>query len=305
MMNLLKGRNLFFQFSLIVLLAYGCKNQEDGMPKVMGKLPEIKTLNFFKMGRLFKVRGELVNQNNLDILEKGICYDTVSMPSIYAHKNCSDTDFNVIDKYNAGFFTFKLVGLEAATTNFVRAYAITKDGISYGNELVLTTDAASSLVVGDNFGGGKLVYIFESGDSGYVEGEVHGIIAASNDLNEGYIWGGGFFDGLGGGKLNSIGYVNQLTAADACNALTLNGYDDWYLPCRMELELVMDNMEAIGNFTEGPYWSSTHSPIPGNPGFADPTYGYSFYIFLKMYKYAVYDHLYSNTKYKVRPIRYF
>lgn len=52
-------------------------------------------------------------------------------------------------------------------------------------------------------------------------------------------------------------------AAQACADLVLNGYDDWYLPARAELDVLYTNRVAIGNFlTSGgtaatSYWSST------------------------------------------------
>jgi hypothetical protein len=54
-------------------------------------------------------------------------------------------------------------------------------------------------------------------------------------------------------------------AAYLCDTLTLNGYHDWYLPSRNELNMLYINRYAIGNFiTYGGlnalgYWSSTES----------------------------------------------
>jgi len=48
-------------------------------------------------------------------------------------------------------------------------------------------------------------------------------------------------------------------AVDACNNLTAFGYDDWFLPDKIELSALYDNREQIGGFSSGCYWSRTSS----------------------------------------------
>jgi hypothetical protein len=50
-------------------------------------------------------------------------------------------------------------------------------------------------------------------------------------------------------------------AAQACDALEVNGFDDWFLPSRDELHYMYGNlyMRGLGNFKGEPYWSSTYS----------------------------------------------
>jgi hypothetical protein len=47
------------------------------------------------------------------------------------------------------------------------------------------------------------------------------------------------------------------TAARLCADLVLNGYSDWYLPSRDELNKLYINRSSIGGFTTGYYWSSS------------------------------------------------
>ena len=49
-----------------------------------------------------------------------------------------------------------------------------------GLSMVSLTSLSSAVTykIGDTFGGGKVAYIFQSGDRGYVEGQQHGLIAA-------------------------------------------------------------------------------------------------------------------------------
>jgi hypothetical protein len=293
-------------FSVIACLISGCK--KDEMSKPAFTLPEVKTVELFQIGRLFKCRGYILSDSCSPIIERGICYDTLPLPTINSFKNFSDIDFNLKDKDNPHNFTIKLKGLKDETTYYARAYALTKDGISYGEILKFKTEPLSKLMVGDDLDGGKVGYILKPGDKGYIEGENHGIIVAANDLDGIYIWGGYYYDYLGAGKLNTEihfnPYVPKENAASVCNDLELNGYSDWYLPCRKEFELVLFNMELIGNFKEGLYWSSTHAEGSSNP-FVDPVFGYSFYMIIKFSKFSIYDWIMDTNQCKVRPIRYF
>jgi len=49
------------------------------------------------------------------------------------------------------------------------------------------------------------------------------------------------------------------TAAQYCDDLTINGFDDWYLPSIKELSFIYGNLvrKEMGDFRESTYWSST------------------------------------------------
>ncbi len=131
---------------------------------------------------------------------------------------------------------------------------------------LLGGNTAGVPVIGDSDGGGKVAYILQIGDPGYVPGEIHGLIAAISDQGSAIGWGcfgtliGGTSSSLGSGQMNTLAIVNGCAfngAARFCYDLVLNNYDDWYLPSKDELEKLYLNSSAIGGFASNIYWSST------------------------------------------------
>ncbi|NTV02022.1 MAG: DUF1566 domain-containing protein [Chlorobiaceae bacterium] len=96
----------------------------------------------------------------------------------------------------------------------------------------------ATLNVGDTYGGGKVAYIFRKSDRGYVAGQVHGLIAAGED----------------------IAPASWAKAVKSCTEYRGGGHDDWRLPSKDELDRFYENRFAIGGFKERHYyWSSTES----------------------------------------------
>ena len=137
--------------------------------------------------------------------------------------------------------------------------------------------------VGDFYGGGVVFYIFESGDTGYVAGETHGLIAAVQDQSSGIRWYNGSNTrtwatattiGTGSANTDAIIAVQGATetsyAAGVARAYTGGGFTDWFLPSKDELNQMYRNKATINttasanggsNFSTNFYWSSTESGI--------------------------------------------
>jgi hypothetical protein len=135
----------------------------------------------------------------------------------------------------------------------------------------------SPLNVGDTYGGGKVFYIFGPSDNGYIKGQTHGLIAATEDqtTDAGIKWFPEKFYGATGtyvglGLPNTLAIITSAIvtgttnmssfAAGLANSYRGGGNIDWFLPSKDELNLLYQARDAIGGFaTSGipGYWSST------------------------------------------------
>ena len=107
----------------------------------------------------------------------------------------------------------------------------------------------SGISINDYYEGGIVSYIYQPGDPGYVSGETHGMIASLENYT-GYSWGCGSLNVSGIQNIIGSGASNQTLIVNSVNTncpssastnafvtasnLSINGYDDWFIPNRAE-----------------------------------------------------------------------
>jgi hypothetical protein len=133
-----------------------------------------------------------------------------------------------------------------------------------------STSSVPSISIGQNYYGGKIAYILQSGDPGYDANTPHGLVAATVDQSTRIQWYNGNYRttgatgteiGTGLSNTNAIiasqGETATSYAAGLARAYAGGGYTDWYLPSKDELNKLYLNRIDIGDFANGIYWSST------------------------------------------------
>jgi Protein of unknown function (DUF1566) len=124
--------------------------------------------------------------------------------------------------------------------------------------------------IGESYGGGIVFYVYDGGQ--------HGLIAATTDQGANIQWYNGTFrytgstgDGVNAGEMNTaIIVATQISdnqtgnfAAKVCAdySVTIAGvtYGDWYLPSKVELNLLYLQKVVVGGFVSNVYWSSSES----------------------------------------------
>lgn len=139
----------------------------------------------------------------------------------------------------------------------------------YDGSAWLILASANVAVIGQHIGGGVVFYTDPSAR--------HGLIAAEVDQS---YWGNPWGDpsvlvgagaqgfAIGTGELNSAAILavnpDPSIAANMCDTLTLNGFNDWFLPSSDELDSLYVHREAVGGFqSSGWYWCSTEQDTEG------------------------------------------
>ena len=132
-----------------------------------------------------------------------------------------------------------------------------------GFKNVLQEEQASTHKVGEHYGGGIVFYVDESGK--------HGLIASEKDQKKAKWYNGDFKITKASGAAVGTGQANTTAiievqgkgayAASVCDQLELNGFSDWFLPSKDELNLLRKQRYVVGGFDNLSYWSSTEYGI--------------------------------------------
>lgn len=81
--------------------------------------------------------GNITAQGSSAVTARGVCYSTSANPTI--------ADSHTSDGTGIGTFTSNLTGLASGTTYYVRSYATSTEGTSYGSQVTFTTTAKPTL----------------------------------------------------------------------------------------------------------------------------------------------------------------
>ncbi|MCF7941109.1 MAG: DUF1566 domain-containing protein, partial [Spirochaetia bacterium] len=173
-----------------------------------------------------------------------------------------------------------------ATTAAKVQFRMKETDTTYAGPMKEIPIAEAALSIGDYYEGGVVGYIYSTTDTGYVPGEVHGLIAAKEDspsVTQGVKWsddmetsiGTDISIGTGAANTDKIiagqGASAVTYAAGVARAYTGGGHTDWFLPSWYELNRLRDSRLLIGNFitvSEAPYyasyWTSSESTQGGS-----------------------------------------
>lgn len=224
----------------------------------------------------FTTGGSISSDGGNLVTYRGVCWSTNANPTINDNKILSGT--------GTGTFTITLSNLNVATTYYVRSFATNSAGTAYGNERVITT---SSLTAGTTYLGGKIAYIFQSGDAGFVPGETHGFIIMEHKMGMTAVFGSDGTYYSDGGTTMAFGYGMQNTRSLAGKSwnnfakyiynVSFHGYSDWYVPSYYEWNKIGPNWRYLG--------------IPNGYFHASSESGSNSYYF---YSYDSYGNLYTS-----------
>lgn len=168
----------------------------------------------------------------------------------------------VFEDIPVGTYTLKATanGYESIQESVILKMGEKQDKSFRLNMITATTKQASkNLKIGDKAHGGIVFYL---------DGNGGGLVCAEKDQSVKAVWGCdgitiGSSTGIGTGLENTQKIENSInksnTAAKICSDLVLNGYNDWFLPSKDELNLMYVNLKktGIGGFASAYYWSSS------------------------------------------------
>jgi len=136
-----------------------------------------------------------------------------------------------------------------------------------GEYVKILVPSTTVYTIGQAFQGGKIGYILQQGDSGYVSTEKRLIIVATSDQAIDTSWGpntvgiGTTSSDIYSGTDNTNEIISKIhsygVAANACKNYNSGGFTDWCLPSSGDLNSIMSNATVLGMDNGLTYLSST------------------------------------------------
>jgi hypothetical protein len=181
------------------------------------------------IGSTTAILGGVISSTNALTSSIGVIYSTDSNFGTYASTTIQS---NVV----AGTYTSTISGLSSSTTYFAKSFIVNKAGTNYGAVVSFTT--TSPVALGSNYGGGIVIYLFTAGDAGYVAGETHGLVAATQNQ----VTGGSFAE------------VNNNLNNPLYHTSAGNQFTDWRIPTLLEIQKLYDQKNRFSSFDVNSYY---------------------------------------------------
>lgn len=211
--------------------------------------------------------GTIVYDGDFPISARGVVWSTIANPTIALLTKTSNGS-------SIGSFSSSITGLAANTLYYVRAYATNSEGTYYGSQVSFTTlqQQQQVLVLGQAYQGGRIVYLYKSGDAGYDANVQHGLIANSNVVDNNFLDFGcnnviqnntsiNFGSGTANTQALALSCLEANTAITFCNNFVVGTYTDWFLPSKNELIKLASYNVVIDDiyFNQNLYMSSSEA----------------------------------------------
>lgn len=123
-------KHLLISLISIISILYSCDNSDDPKPEEIAPTVTTSVISNITYSTA-SCGGEVTVEGSHDVTSRGVCWNTTSNPTI--------GDSNTEIGSGAGTFTSQIIELESNTTYYIRAYATSTAGTSYGNEVTFKT----------------------------------------------------------------------------------------------------------------------------------------------------------------------
>lgn len=221
--------------------------------------------NLDKENRTALLGGRLQGSAAEQVRRKGFLWATYPNPEV----NDSGEDVNIVRiEERVTQLSASISGLRYGVQYYVRAFAEHDGRVEYGESRPFVLEPYA---IGDRGPAGGLIFFYDEDDR-YPDFE---FMEAAPALWTGIrgerrlIWGcegrllGSDALDIGGGSANTRRIVQRCSEAESIievvNSYSENGYSDWFIPSRAELDLMWINLheQGLGDFQPEFYWSST------------------------------------------------
>ena len=181
--------------AVIILITWGCREDDPATP------PSVTTSGVSDIGSETAVSGgEVVNDGGAPVTSRGVVWGVTQDPDI------DNGDKFTVDGMGTGTFTSTITGLQPATTYYIRAYAVNREGTAYGGQksfetegtmATVTTAEVNEITTSTAISGGEVT------NDGGMEVTARGVVWSSSENPDIIINDGFTEDGAGTGLFTS------------------------------------------------------------------------------------------------------